>query len=91
MLSRADDVEGVSLAVSGNGDYKRFFEEVGLNQSGGVGNQAGGAGGEQKSLEDMFYLKEMELSKMVFTRQFTHAVLYAWVKLREQVCSSFGL
>ena len=90
MLSRADDVEGVSLAVSGNADYKRFFDEVGLNQGGGVGNQAGGIGGDQKSLEDMFYLKEMELSKMVFTRQFTHAVLYAWVKLREQVCLNFA-
>jgi V-type H+-transporting ATPase subunit d len=89
MLSRAEDIEGVSLAVSGNGDYKRFFDDVGLNQSGGVGNQAGGAGGDQKSLEDMFYLKEMELSRMVFTRQFTHAVIYAWVKLREQVCLKF--
>ena len=88
MLSRADDLEGVALAVSGVGDYKRFFDEVGLNQSSGAGagNMAGGSGGEQKSLEDMFYLKEMELSKMVFTRQFTHAVVYAWVKLREQVC-----
>ena len=89
MLSRAEDVEGVALAVSGVGDYKRFFDEVGLNQGGGLGagNMAGGSGGEQKSLEDMFYLKEMELSKMVFTRQFTHAVVYAWVKLREQVGS----
>ncbi|KAL2058000.1 hypothetical protein ABVK25_001618 [Lepraria finkii] len=26
----------------------------------------------------------MEISKTVFTRQFTHAVIYAWVKLREQ-------
>ena len=88
MLSRADDVEGVALAVSGNSDYKRFFEEVGLNQSGsvGAGNMAGGSGGEQKSLEDLFYQKEMEMSKIVFTYQFTHAVLYAWVKLREQVC-----
>lgn len=86
MLSRADDLEGVSLAVSGVGDYKRFFDEVGLNQGGGsVGNMSGGAGGEQKSLEDMFYQKEMELSKLVFTCQFTPAVIYAWVKLREQV------
>lgn len=84
MLSRADDVEGVSLAVSGVGDYKRFFDEVGLNQSGGVGNMSGGSGGESKSLEDLFYQKEMELSKLVFTQQFTHAVIYAWVKLREQ-------
>ncbi|ETI25637.1 V-type proton ATPase subunit D [Cladophialophora carrionii CBS 160.54] len=86
MLSRADDLEGVGLAVSGVGDYKRFFDEVGFNQSsgGGGGNMAGGMGSDSKSLEDMFYQKEMELSKMVFTRQFTHAVIYAWVKLREQ-------
>ena len=91
MLSRAEDLEGVALAVSGVGDYKRFFDEVGLNQSGGVGagNMAGGSGGDQKSLEDLFYQKEMELSKMVFTRQFTHAVLYAWIKLREQVLLSY--
>ena len=90
MLSRADDMEGVGLAVSGVGDYKRYFDEVGLNQQGGggAGNMAGGSGGEQKSLEDLFYQKEMELSKMVFTRQFTHAVVYAWVKLREQVRST---
>ena len=92
MLSRAEDLEGVGLAVSGVDDYKRFFDEVGFNQSsgGGAGNMAGGTGSESKSLEDMFYQKEMELSKMVFTRQFTHAVIYAWVKLREQVCPSQG-
>ena len=91
MLSRADDIESVGLAVSGVGDYKRFFDEVGLNQGGGgigAGNMSGGTGGDQKSLEDIFYQKEMELSKMVFTRQFTHAVIYAWVKLREQVRQS---
>jgi V-type H+-transporting ATPase subunit d len=89
MLSRAEDLEGVTLAVSGVGDYKRFFDEVGLNQGGsmgGAGNMQGGSGADQKTLEDLFYLKEAELSKMVFTRQFTHAVIYAWVKLREQVC-----
>jgi V-type H+-transporting ATPase subunit d len=86
MLSRADDVEGVALAVSGVGEYKSFFDAVGLNQSGGgIGNMAGGGGSDGKSLEDMFYQKEMELSKLVFTRQFTPAVIYAWVKLREQV------
>lgn len=46
---------------------------------------SGGAGDEGKSLEDLFYQKEMEISKLAFTRQFTHAVVYAWVKLREQV------
>merc|ERR1712000_277276 len=85
MLSRAKDLEGVGLAVSGVGAERRFFDEVGFNQGGvGGGNRSGGMGNESKSLEDMFYQKEMELSKMVFTRQFTHAVIYAWVKLREQ-------
>lgn len=89
LLSRAEDVEGVRLAVDGVHDYKSFFDQTGLSgnsNSGGVGNMSGGSGGEGKSLEDMFYQKEMELSKTAFTRQFTHAVVYAWVKLKEQVC-----
>ena len=87
MLSRAEDPDGVSLAVSGNADYKQFFDAVGLSQGGpsGAGNMGGGGGTETKSLEDMFYQKEMELSKITFTRQFTAAVIYSWVKLREQV------
>ena len=89
MLSRADDIEAVSLAVSGVNDYKSYFDAVGLGQGGtgasGPGNMGGGTGGgEGKSLEDMFYMKEMEIAKLAFTRQFTHAVIYAWVKLREQ-------
>ena len=92
MLSRADDVEGVALAVSGVGDYKGWFDQVGMGQgSGGAGNMSGGSGGDGKSLEDFFYQKEMEISKLAFTRQFTHAVVYAWVKLREQVCCPFLL
>ncbi|PIG79700.1 V-type proton ATPase subunit d [Aspergillus arachidicola] len=79
MLSRADDLESVSLAVSISADYKAFFDAVGLTQGAGFG---GGADG--KSLEDMFYQKEMELSKVVFTRQFTPAVVYAWMRLKEQ-------
>lgn len=90
MLSRADDIEGVSLAVSGVHDYKSYFDMVGMGQGGmgggGAGNMSGGTGSDGKSLEDMFYQKEMEISKSAFTRQFTHAVIYAWVKLREQVC-----
>ena len=93
MLSRADDIEGVGLAVSGVQDYKSYFDMVGMGQGGagssGAGNMSGGSGSDGKSLEDMFYQKEMEISKSAFTRQFTHAVIYAWVKLREQV--SFGL
>ncbi|KAE9962562.1 H(+)-transporting V0 sector ATPase subunit d [Venturia inaequalis] len=84
MLSKADDVEGVRIAVEMVHDYKTFFDQAGLSGGGpGIPNQAGGDG-ESKSLEDMFYAKEMEISKLAFTRQFTHAVVYAWVKLREQ-------
>lgn len=81
MLSKADDVEAVNLAVSGVGQYKAFFDTVGISQSGG------GIGGssEGRSLEDLFYQKEMELSKLAFTRQFTPAVVFAWIKLKEQV------
>lgn len=86
MLSRADDLEGVSLAVSGNQDYKSYFDSAGMGGgSAGPGNMSGGGGSDGKSLEDMFYQKEMEISRTAFTRQFTHAVIYAWVKLREQV------
>jgi V-type H+-transporting ATPase subunit d len=88
MLSRADDVDGVRIAVEGVADYKTFFDQTGLSQNGGggVGNMSGGVGGETRSLEDLFYQKEMEISKLAFTHQFTHGIVYAWVKLREQVC-----
>jgi V-type H+-transporting ATPase subunit d len=79
MLGRADDVEGVRAAVEGVGEYKSFFEQ-------GFGMGGGGIGGNQpKSLEDLFYQREMEISKATFTQQFTFAVMFAWVKLKEQV------
>ena len=94
MLSRADDIEGVRIAVEGIGDYKTFFDATGLGQGGslggssGAGNMSGGTGSDGKSLEDMFYQKEMELSKSAFTQQFTYAIVYAWVRLREQASLS---
>jgi V-type H+-transporting ATPase subunit d len=84
MLSRADDVEGVRIAVEGVNDYKSMFDATGLGQSGNMGPGSGGMS-EGKSLEDLFYQKEMEIAKGAFTRQFTFAVVFAWVKLREQV------
>ncbi|KAG0135908.1 V-type proton ATPase subunit D [Tuber indicum] len=75
MLSKADDVEGVRAAVEGVSEYKAFFEQ-------GMGQGAGS--GHPKSLEDLFYQKEMEISKMAFTQQFTYGVVFSWVKLREQ-------
>lgn len=89
MLSRADDFEGVRLAVEGVHDYKSFFEAAGLGGGpGGPGNMGGGSGSDGKSLEDMFYQKEMEICKGAFTRQFGASIIYAFVKLKEQVCFS---
>jgi V-type H+-transporting ATPase subunit d len=87
MLSRADDLEGVRIAVDMVGDYKTFFDQAGLSQGASTAGNMAGGGDDSKSLEDLFYQREMELSKLVFTSQFTHAGVYAWVKLREQVSS----
>ncbi|ROV92585.1 hypothetical protein VMCG_08922 [Cytospora schulzeri] len=85
MLSRAEDFEGVRLAVDGVHDYKTFFDAAGLGGGpAGPGNMAGGSSSDNRSLEDMFYQKEMEISKEAFTRQFSFAIVYAWLKLREQ-------
>ncbi|KAK3711308.1 H(+)-transporting V0 sector ATPase subunit d [Vermiconidia calcicola] len=85
MLSRADDAEGVRIAIDGVQDYRTMMDQTGMGGGSGLGNQSGGIGGDEgKSLEDLFYLKEMEISKLAFTYQFTHAVVYAWVKLKEQ-------
>ncbi|KAI5859184.1 V0 complex, c/d subunit of ATPase [Tricharina praecox] len=79
MLGRADDVDGVRAAVEGIGEYKSFFEQgFGMGGGGGLG------AGRPKSLEDLFYQREMEISKATFTQQFTYAVVFAWVKLKEQ-------
>ncbi|KAK9366344.1 V0 complex, c/d subunit of ATPase [Lipomyces kononenkoae] len=37
-----------------------------------------------KSLEDHFYLREMELCRNAFTQQFTYSAIWAWVKAKEQ-------
>ncbi|WPG99950.1 Hypothetical protein R9X50_00277300 [Acrodontium crateriforme] len=85
MLSRADDAEGVRIAVDGVYDYRTMLDQTGMGGGGGLGNQSGGIGGDEgKSLEDLFYQKEMEIAKLAFTHQFTHSLVYAWVKLREQ-------
>ncbi len=66
------------LAVGGVGDYMTFFDAVGLSQGGpgGIGNMAGGGSSDGKSLEDLFYQKEMELCKVVFLRVSLLRLLY---------------
>ncbi|TGZ81910.1 ATPase, V0 complex, subunit D [Ascodesmis nigricans] len=75
-LARADDVEGVRAAVDGIGEYKAFFEQ------GAFGHSMGGS--QPKSLEDLFYMREMQLAKDSFTQQFSYAIVFSWLKLKEQ-------
>jgi V-type H+-transporting ATPase subunit d len=84
MLSRADDMEGVRLAVEGVSDFRAFFATVSLGGgASGPGNMGGGSS-DGRSLDDLFYQKEMEIAKSAFTRQFTFSIVYSWVKLKEQ-------
>lgn len=43
-----------------------------------------------KSLEDHFYQREMELMKSTFLQQFHFAIVFGWVKLREQEVRNIG-
>jgi V-type H+-transporting ATPase subunit d len=71
-LQRADDVEGVKLACDSVVEYRPFFEQT--NQGGGM----------QKSLEDYFFEREAQLNKLAFLEQFHFAIVFAFLKLREQ-------
>jgi len=58
-----------------------YFDNVGTSSGGvsdsGPGNMSGGSN-EGKSLEDVFYRKECELSELASANQFTMAVVYSW-------------
>jgi len=77
-MKRATSMDELKAAVAGVSEYRQMFDQSGF------GNQSDIRGGPPKSLEDLFYQKEMELSKMTFTQQFTYAAFFAWVKLQEQ-------
>lgn len=68
-LVRAEDVDQVRLAVEGSGtDFDSSLFDSSNN----------------KSLEDHFYQREMDLCRGAFTQQFTYSTVWAWIKTREQ-------
>ncbi|KAI5816805.1 vacuolar ATP synthase subunit D1 [Pyronema omphalodes] len=71
LLGNAESNEAAIAGASTVSEYADFFKQATMM-------------GQQKSLEDLFYKKEMEIMKEVFTQQFTYAVVYAWLKLKEQ-------
>ena len=70
-LARANDYEEVRQVADQYYDYQIIFT--------GSGNGPG-----DKTLEDKFYEREVELNKLSFVQQFHFGVFYSYVKLKEQ-------
>nr|XP_042126589.1 V-type proton ATPase subunit d 2 [Peromyscus maniculatus bairdii] len=70
LLAQAEDFEQMKRVADNYGIYKPLFEAV------------GGSGG--KTLEDVFYEREVQMNVLAFNRQFHYGVFYAYVKLKEQ-------
>jgi len=69
-LSKADDIDQVKVIAGCYPEYKQIFNEAEINA--------------EKSLEDLFFEREVYLNKMAFETQFGYGIFYSYVKLREQ-------
>ncbi|XP_067568045.1 V-type proton ATPase subunit d 2 isoform X2 [Pseudorca crassidens] len=70
LLAQAEDFEQMKR-VADHGVYKALFEAV-------------GDGSGRKTLEDVFYEREVQMNVLAFNRQFHYGVFYAYTKLKEQ-------
>ncbi|KAJ2311838.1 H(+)-transporting V0 sector ATPase subunit d, partial [Coemansia sp. RSA 2702] len=77
-LARADDMDQVKAVLEQYGEYKSMLVGVNLNAA------SGGAGGNELSLEDRFFMREVQLNKDLFEQQFHYGVFFAWLRLKEQ-------
>ncbi|KAI9505001.1 H(+)-transporting V0 sector ATPase subunit d [Coemansia spiralis] len=77
-LARVDDMDQVKAILEQYSEYKTMLLGVNLNAS------SGGVGGNELSLEDRFFIKEVDLNKEAFEQQFHLGVFYAWLRLKEQ-------
>ncbi|XP_006727183.1 V-type proton ATPase subunit d 2 isoform X1 [Mirounga angustirostris] len=71
LLAQAEDFDQMRRVADHYGVYKPLFEAVG-----------DGSGG--KTLEDVFYEREVQMNVLAFNRQFHYGVFYAYTKLKEQ-------
>jgi len=69
-LAKADDADQVRSAVDIYPFYRAIFAEAEVNA--------------EKSLEDLFFEREVYLNRMAFETQFGYGVFYAYVRLKEQ-------
>ncbi|OWF48163.1 V-type proton ATPase subunit d-like [Mizuhopecten yessoensis] len=70
-LGRADDYDQVRAVADIYGEYKELFEGAGTNPG-------------DKTLEDKFFDREVQLMKNSFMQQFQMGTFYSYVKLKEQ-------
>ncbi|KAJ1954016.1 H(+)-transporting V0 sector ATPase subunit d [Linderina pennispora] len=77
-LARVDDMDQVKAVLEQYSEYRMMLAGVNLNAS------SGGAGGNDLSLEDRFFAREVQLNKESFEQQFHYGVFYSWLRLKEQ-------
>lgn len=70
-LARASDYDEVRQVADTYSEYQTIFASAGTNPG-------------DKTLEDKFYEREVELNKLSFMHQFHYGVFYSYVKLKEQ-------
>jgi len=81
-LARADDVDQVRAAVDYIQEYRSFFETS--TQSSTQASNDPDDYGSASHLEDRFFAQEVHLNKLAFLQQFSYAVFYSYIKLKEQ-------
>lgn len=70
-LARADDYDQVRAAAEAYVEYRPLFDGIGTNPG-------------DKTLEDKFFEREVQLNINAFMQQFQFGVFYSYLKLKEQ-------
>ncbi|KAL7711483.1 V-type proton ATPase subunit [Entamoeba marina] len=71
-LAKATDMEGVVKAVDYVSEYKSLLNMHATDELG------------ERSLEEMFFDKEVEVNRSAYYTQMGYGVIYSWLKLKEQ-------
>ncbi|KAJ2810023.1 H(+)-transporting V0 sector ATPase subunit d, partial [Coemansia furcata] len=77
-LARVDDIDQVKAILEQYSEYKAMLVGVSLGAS------SSGAGGNDVTLEDRFFVREVQFNKDSFEQQFHYGVFYSWLRLKEQ-------